>query len=55
MAGSLYRKGNIALFLADFDHQVSLIEKIYDRLDTKSNALARKKVTQEFVERRDSQ
>ena len=40
----------IALFLADFDHQVSQIEKIYDLLDTKSKALARKKVASESVE-----
>ena len=40
----------LALFLADFDHQVSQIEKIYDLLDNKSNSLARKKVAPESVE-----
>jgi hypothetical protein len=40
----------IALFLADYDHQVSEIVKIYDLLDNKSKALARKKVTPESVE-----
>ena len=43
-------EGKIALFLADFDHQVSQIEKIYDLLDTRSNALTRKKVAPESVE-----
>jgi len=47
-------EGKIAVFLVDFDHQDSLIEKNYDLLDTKSNALARKQGTQKFVERRDS-
>lgn len=40
----------IALFLADFDHQVSQIEKIYDLLAVKSNVLAQKKVSPESVE-----
>ena len=40
----------IALFLADFDHQVSQIKKIYNHLKTKSNALAHKKAAQEHVE-----
>ena len=40
----------IALFLADFDHQVSRIEKIYGLLDNRSNVLARKKIAQESVE-----
>ena len=40
----------IALFLADFDHQVSRIEKIYGLLDNRSNVLARKNISQEVVE-----
>ena len=40
----------IALFLADFDFQVSQIQRIYDLLDTKSKALAHKKVAPESVE-----
>jgi len=43
-------KGKIALFLADFDHQISQIEKIYDLLDSRSNALAGKKIIPESVE-----
>ena len=31
-------EGKIALFLADFDLQVSQIEKIYDILDARSSA-----------------
>ena len=40
----------ISLFLADFDLQVTQIEKIYDRLDTRYNALACKNVKPETVE-----
>ena len=40
----------IALFLADFDHQVTQIDKIYDRLNSRINTLVRKKVTPESVE-----
>jgi len=40
----------IALFLADFDHQVSQIEKIYDLLDTRSNALGGKNIAPESIE-----
>lgn len=40
----------IALFLADFDHQVVQIEKIYERLEIKSKALSKNKVTSEAVE-----
>jgi len=40
----------IALFLADFDHQVTRIEKIYGLLDDKSNVLALKSIAQESVE-----
>jgi hypothetical protein len=40
----------IALFLADFDHQVVQIEKIYERLESKSKALSKNKVTSEAVE-----
>ena len=39
----------IALFLAHFDHQVTLIEKIYDILGTNSSALSRKKVASLLV------
>jgi hypothetical protein len=35
-------EGQIALFLADFDHQVSQIENIYDTLDTRSTVLTSK-------------
>jgi hypothetical protein len=40
----------IALFLADFDHQVSQIEKIYDLLHTRSSYLTQKKTAPESVE-----
>ena len=40
----------IAIFLADFDHQISQIEKIYELLTARSKVLARKKVSLESVE-----
>ena len=40
----------ITLFLADFDHQVTQIDKIYDRLNSKINTLVGKKVAPESVE-----
>jgi len=40
----------IALFLADFDYQAVQIEKIYERLEIKSKALSKNKVTSETVE-----
>ena len=40
----------LALFLADFDHQVSQIEKIYDGLAAKSNEFANKKASSESFE-----
>ena len=40
----------IALFLADFDHQVTQIDKIYDRLNSRIDTLAGKKVAPESVE-----
>ena len=43
-------EGQIALFLADFDHQVSQIEKIYDLLETRLKILSKKKTVPESVE-----
>ena len=43
-------EGKIALFLADYDHQISQIEKIYVLLENRSNAMARKKVAPESLE-----
>lgn len=40
----------IALFLADFDHQVSQIEKVYSRLSARSKSITRKQVAAESVE-----
>jgi hypothetical protein len=40
----------IALFLADFDHQAAQIDKIYDRLNSRIDALVGKKVAAEAVE-----
>ncbi|BBO88586.1 hypothetical protein [Desulfosarcina ovata] len=40
----------IALFLADFDHQVAQINNIYERLEIKSKALSKNKVASETVE-----
>ena len=40
----------IALFLADFDHQVSQIENIYDLLENKTTVLSRKRTAPESVE-----
>ena len=40
----------IALFLADFDHQISLIQRTYDIIDSRSNSLTRKKIAKESVE-----
>ena len=40
----------IALFLADFEHQIAQIKNIYSRLEIKSKALSRKQATSEAVE-----
>lgn len=40
----------IAFFLADYDHQVSQIEKVYGRLSDRSESIAQKKVAAESVE-----
>jgi hypothetical protein len=41
---------NIALFLADFDHQVVQIGKIYERLNKKSKTLSNNQIASEAVE-----
>jgi hypothetical protein len=43
-------EGQIALFLADFDHQVSQIENIYDLLEKKTTVLSKKRTAPESVE-----
>ena len=43
-------EGQIALFLADFDHQVSQIENIYDLLENKTTVLTSKNIAPELVE-----
>ena len=43
-------EGQIALFLADFDHQVSQIENIYDLLEKKTTVLSKKRIAPESVE-----
>ncbi len=48
--GDSMEEREIALFIADFDHQVSRIEKIYELLDNKSNVLTPKNISQEVVE-----
>ena len=40
----------IAIFLADFEHQVSQVETIYDRLRFRSNKIAVEKVAAETVD-----
>ena len=40
----------IIVFLADFDHQVAVIEKIYDIIDARYVALSKETVSSETVE-----
>jgi len=41
---------NVALFLADYDHQVAQIQNIYSILENKSASLSNEKVSSETVE-----